>query len=144
MLTTAPATSDTAVRVIPVVRLIVGDTTGRVLLLRRSEPTGDGWCLPGGKVEPGETVEAAAARELLEETGLRLVRSRFLFAHASTTVAGRVVYVTHYFACEVEWPLRLSAESAAAWVAAKDLAAYRVLFRNDAAIRRCWQSLSPT
>lgn len=30
------------------------------------------WCLPGGHVEPGEDAEAAAHRELLEETGLKV------------------------------------------------------------------------
>ena len=46
------------------------DRPGRpiVLIERRSPPPG--WALPGGFVEVGETVEAAAVREAREETGL--------------------------------------------------------------------------
>ena len=40
-----------------------------VLLIERRNPP-PGWALPGGFVEYGETVEAAVARELEEETGL--------------------------------------------------------------------------
>ncbi len=41
---------------------------GEVLLIRRRD---DGlWDVPGGRVEPGEATEAAARRELLEETGV--------------------------------------------------------------------------
>ena len=44
---------------------------GRVVLVRRDhEPLKGEWNLPGGGVELGETLEAACAREVLEETGL--------------------------------------------------------------------------
>ncbi|HFQ91439.1 MAG TPA: NUDIX hydrolase, partial [Chromatiales bacterium] len=48
---------------------------GIVLIERKNPP--HGWALPGGFVDPGETVETAAAREALEETGLE-VRLRAL------------------------------------------------------------------
>lgn len=44
---------------------------GQVLAAMRAGPDG-GWEFPGGKVEPGETDRAAAARELWEELGLRI------------------------------------------------------------------------
>ncbi|MFE6686846.1 NUDIX hydrolase [Streptomyces sp. NPDC057743] len=49
------------------VGVIVLDADGRVLLGRHRAGT---WELPGGKVDPGEGVRSAAARELREETGL--------------------------------------------------------------------------
>lgn len=52
---------------------IVRDEAGRLLLVRRGRPPGQGlWSVPGGRIEPGETAEAAAAREVREETGLEV------------------------------------------------------------------------
>ncbi|MGC5014733.1 NUDIX hydrolase [Streptosporangium sp. DT93] len=53
---------------------IVVDGSGRMLLVRRGRPPGEGlWSIPGGRVEPGESDPEAVTREVLEETGLSVV-----------------------------------------------------------------------
>lgn len=52
---------------------------GDVLLARRRNPPDAGlWGFPGGHVDPGETALDAAARELLEETGVIATPRRYL------------------------------------------------------------------
>lgn len=66
---------------------------GKVLLASRAEaPYRRMFTLPGGLVETGETVEAAALRELREETGVlaRLVGFNQIFQHIARDGAGRV------------------------------------------------------
>lgn len=46
---------------------------GRVLLIQRGKPPGAGlWAIPGGRQRHGESVAAAAEREVFEETGVRI------------------------------------------------------------------------
>lgn len=61
--------------------VIKGD---QVLLCRRGKPPNVGsWTLPGGAQDLGETCEAAARRELMEETGLSVGELHFC-AHVDT------------------------------------------------------------
>ena len=68
-----------------------------VLLIKRGRPPALGaWSLPGGAQELGETAEAAARRELFEETGLT-AGELTLIAHVDSIhhdAGGRVQY--HY------------------------------------------------
>lgn len=64
---------------IPCVGGILHDGHGRLLLVRRGHPPGEGlWSIPGGRVQPQEPDEAAVVREVAEETGLDVAVVRFV------------------------------------------------------------------
>lgn len=76
MLNTVPETIDSSAGSRKTVHVAVGVIVrgGRVLIARRPDTAHQGGLLefPGGKVEPGETVQQALCREIAEETGLKL------------------------------------------------------------------------
>ncbi len=60
---------------------IIHDDTNRILLERRSD---NGlWCVPGGAIELGETLEEALAREVREETSLEISEPKLFDVKAS-------------------------------------------------------------
>lgn len=90
---------------------IVFNEQGHVLLQRRADV--GFWELPGGRVDPGETVEHGAVREVLEETNLRVEIVRFVGVYSDPALncimrypdGSLVHYVTLLFECQ-----RLSGE----------------------------------
>jgi 8-oxo-dGTP diphosphatase len=104
-----------------------------VLLVRRGKPPAKGaWSLPGGRQELGETAEACARRELLEETGVT-VGPLTLIAHVDSIhrdTTGRIEF--HYtildFAGRYEAgePIAGDDVTELAWVRPEEFDAYKL------------------
>ncbi|MEE8337814.1 MAG: NUDIX domain-containing protein [Dehalococcoidia bacterium] len=71
---------------------VVVEYRGEVLLVRRNhEPAYGRWSFPSGFVDAGEIVEEAAAREVLEETGVQVSIDRLLGVYS--TAGERTIFV---------------------------------------------------
>ena len=98
---------------------VIRDDVGRLLLvLRRHDPGRGLWSLPGGRVEPGETVGDAVRREVREETGLDVAVGELL------GVVTRGDYLIHDHAAYVSGGELRAGDDAAEvrWCDAGDLA----------------------
>jgi ADP-ribose pyrophosphatase YjhB (NUDIX family) len=83
---------------------MVTNELGKLLLVRRAKNPGEGcWGLPGGFVDRFETAEDAVAREVLEETDLRVVRTEFLMTHHNKYNYSGIVapVIDLFFCCDV-------------------------------------------
>ena len=102
---------------------VIKDAAGRLLLIRRGHEPGAGlWSLPGGRIEPGETDEQAVAREILEETGLRVACGRLVGTAELPGLGGAVVDVRDYLATVTGGELAAGDDAAdVRWVTAADL-----------------------
>jgi 8-oxo-dGTP diphosphatase len=103
---------------------------GKVLLVERAKPPRGLWAFPGGHVELGESLEAAAARELHEETGLTASLQGLLGLYdvIRRDEAGRVI-VHYVIACFLGQagpgePVAASDAAAAEWIDPEDLGGY--------------------
>lgn len=93
------------------VRALVLDGSGRVLLLRHTYIPG--WYFPGGGVEANESAAEAAAREILEETAVRLkAPPRLVSMHPNPRVSPRDHVAFFHAACETTRPVARPGEIA--------------------------------
>ena len=132
-------------RPIVAVGAVVFDADRVLLVQRGQEPLKGEWSLPGGMVEIGETLEAALAREVREETSLDVVVGPVVKVLDSIRrdAGGRAEY--HYIIIDYACRVRGGTPTAAArgtdaadvrWVAVDDLEQYHVTDTAMAVIRR--------
>jgi mutator protein MutT len=124
------------------VRALVENARGEILLLRRSNTSrGEGqWCLPGGKVDKGEKIQASVLRELQEETGIKSSKAEFfLFIDEPLALPDGNPYITFFYhvKTDAKVAIELSESSEYEWVKPKRALTMSVIFGGNEAIR-CW------
>lgn len=86
----------------------------------------DGFCGVGGKVEPGESFEQAARRELMEETGCEARSIQFVAGHTLDPIKGDDATVRWYCAGFVvdigdQWPRSVEAGTTPFWTTKEEM-----------------------
>jgi 8-oxo-dGTP pyrophosphatase MutT (NUDIX family) len=89
------------------VRGVVLDAEGKVFLVRHGYTPG--WHFPGGGVDPGESLNEALARELMEEGNLRIIGTPPLHGIFWNARASSRDHVGVFVVREFEWPSPLPA-----------------------------------
>lgn len=93
---------------VPSVAAIIRDDQGRLLLQRKAGS--EGWSLPAGAIELGETPEEAVNREVLEETGFTVRSVSLIDAFGGNEFkytypnGDQVEYTVLLYRCDVQFP----------------------------------------
>ena len=124
---------------------LVHAPTDRILLGRRlTAPSKGMWAFPGGQIEPGESIEQAALRELEEETGIHFDPGREAELVTEVFVTGRhggVYQITNLlWTTATAPPPEASHELEAAWIPLSEIANLRPLVPGVSRVLRRWRT----
>ena len=122
---------------------IVFNNLKQILLIQRNQPPAKGfWSVPGGKVEPGESLVEACRREIKEETGLD-TEAKNIVAVVERRVEGFHYVIIDYLALLVDQdnckPVAQSDVSEARWVSVDHLGEYVLVEGLADIIRRTYE-----
>jgi 8-oxo-dGTP diphosphatase len=113
------------------VRAVIRDERGRCLLVRRSKANKGfvgQWEWPGGKVDPGESFDAALRREVREETGLEIELGHVVGAFDFEMPQAQLATLCLEARPILGGTLKLSVEhDESAWVPAADVPNWNIL-----------------
>ncbi|MGR9036955.1 MAG: NUDIX hydrolase [Gammaproteobacteria bacterium] len=120
---------------------IVFNSHNQVLLIKRDKPPAKGlWSVPGGRLEPGESMVEACRREFKEETGLAIEVEQVV------AVVERRIENYHYVIIDFlarlqdqasSMPVAQSDVAEAKWVDVSDIAGYPMVDGLAEIIKRC-------
>jgi 8-oxo-dGTP diphosphatase len=115
-----------------VVAAIIERPDRRVLIgrRRRDDTSPLKWEFPGGKVRDGESLEGALTRELFEELGVTLIKSRGIARVRYQYANYPEELEIHFFAAQVSGDVKPVTFEQVAWVLPKELAQYDFLAAN--------------
>jgi 8-oxo-dGTP diphosphatase len=115
---------------------------GKVLLIKRAyEPYKGLWTLPGGRLEPDETIEQCAIREIAEETGVSIRNPRPVMVQAlGRDLAFRLaVFVTSDFTGKITVSDEVADHK---WVEPTALISFRTTSRLDDVLAKAFAVLA--
>lgn len=125
------------------VRAIIQNSAGRILILKRANTAScEGfWNLPGGKIDFGQTAEAAVISEMEEETMLKTEKAKFLFYMDNLPdETTDLHFLSLFFECTCTGEIIINNESSEyRWIDRGDLKLLNLAFGHDEAINKYFQ-----
>jgi ADP-ribose pyrophosphatase YjhB (NUDIX family) len=114
---------------IPTVDIII-ELKGGIVLVRRKNPP-EGWALPGGFVDYGETLETAAVREAKEETGLDIELIRQFHTYSDPQRDPRHHTITTVYVAEAQGTATAGDDAGEVAIFKKDELPEKIVFDHN-------------